>query len=121
MTVWPPIGLLAPPALGIARAALDELIELDQTRTPELHQLDDARAPGRAAPGRQAEANLSAGRAFLHVAFAAGYAAAVAGPVELEHKLRMQLARSRAVACAAATVDLVHAAAGASTMRQELS
>src|SRR4029450_6941546 len=34
LTVWVPIALLAPPALGIARAAIDSLIELARTKTP---------------------------------------------------------------------------------------
>jgi hypothetical protein len=37
----------------------------------------------------------------------------------LDQKLKMQLATSHAVACAAKAVDLVHAAAGTSSIRNE--
>ena len=34
LTIWPPIALLAPPALGVARAALDDLLALARAKTP---------------------------------------------------------------------------------------
>src|SRR5919202_1606874 len=34
LTIWVPVALLAPPALGVARAAIDDLIALARTKTP---------------------------------------------------------------------------------------
>ena len=34
LTIWPPIALLIPPALGVARAALDDLLALARAKTP---------------------------------------------------------------------------------------
>ena len=34
LTIWPPVAFLAPPALGTARAAIDELLELARIKTP---------------------------------------------------------------------------------------
>ena len=68
----------------------------------------------------QADAHVKAGRAFLHQVFEDAWNAAVRGaPIELDRKLVMQLATSHAVAAAAAAVDLVHAAAGTSAIRDE--
>lgn len=120
LTVWPPIALLAPPALGIAAAAVAEFVELARVKTPSFtgSSLRDRQVVQRQVA--QAEANLSAGRAWLHAVFDEGYAAAQAGGIDVGHKMRMQLATSHAVACAAAAVDLVASAAGTSAMREEL-
>src|SRR5262249_51894262 len=66
MTIWPLVAALAAPALGVARAAIDELIELATIKTPfytgkvlrdrEVVQSQVARA----------EAKLQAARAYLH-------------------------------------------------------
>jgi alkylation response protein AidB-like acyl-CoA dehydrogenase len=57
---------------------------------------------------------------FLYDTFQETYAAAVQGAeITLDQKLKMQLATSHAVMCAAKAVDLVHAAAGTSSIRNE--
>ena len=120
LTIWVPIALLAPPALGIARAAIDDLIALARTKTPSY--------TGSALGQRQvvqrqvaeAEATLGASRAYLYNTFQETYAAAVQGAeMTLDQKLKMQLATSHAVMCAAEAVELVHAAAGTSSIRNE--
>ena len=120
LTIWAPIALLAPPALGIARAAIDNLIALAGTKTPSY----TAKALGqRQVVQRQvaeAEATLGAGRAYLYTTFQESWAAAVQGAeITLAQKLKMQLAISHAVGCAAKAVELVHAAAGTSSIRNE--
>jgi indole-3-acetate monooxygenase len=120
LTLWVPIALLAPPALGIARAAIDDLIELASTKTPSF----TASALGRRQVVQrqvgEAEATLGAGRAYLYDTFRENWEAAVQGTeITLTRKLRMQLATSHAVACAAKALDLVHAAAGTSSIRNE--
>jgi alkylation response protein AidB-like acyl-CoA dehydrogenase len=120
LTLWPPIALLAPPALGIARAAIDDLLELAAVKTPSFTgvALRDRQVVQRQLA--QAEAELDAGRALLYAVFDEAWQAAVAvAPIELDRKLRMQLATSHAVTCAARAVDLVHGAAGSAGIRDE--
>jgi alkylation response protein AidB-like acyl-CoA dehydrogenase len=120
LTVWPPIALLAPPALGVASAAIDELLEVARIKTP--------RFTGTALRERQivqrqvaeATATLGAGRAFLHETFRAAWETAVQGvAIPLEQKLAMQLATTYANQAAAKAVDLVHEAVGASAIRNQ--
>jgi indole-3-acetate monooxygenase len=120
LTIWVPIALLAPPALGIARAAIDALIALAGTKTPSY---TGAALGQRQVVQRQvaeAEATLGAGRAYLYVTFQETWDAAVQGAeITLAQKLKMQLATSHAVVCAARAVELVHAVAGTSSIRNE--
>lgn len=120
LTIWPPIGLLAPPALGVARAAIDDLIELARTKSPTF---TGSTLRARQVVQRQvaeAEATLSAGRAFLYETFKEHWEAAVQGAeITLERKMRMQLATSHANVSAAKAVALVHAAAGTSAIRNK--
>lgn len=120
LTVWFPIGLLAPPALGIARAAIDELIELAGAKTPSF---TTSALAGRHVAQRhvaEAEATLDAGRAYLYETFRDGWKSALEGAsLTLDQKRRIQLATTHAVTCAAKAVDLVHAAAGTSSIRSE--
>lgn len=61
LTIWPPVAALAPPGLGIARAAIEETIELATRKTPAYMTktlkdgaLRDSAPP--AAPFRHSEA-----------------------------------------------------------------
>jgi alkylation response protein AidB-like acyl-CoA dehydrogenase len=120
LTIWPPIALLAPPALGVARAAMDDLLELARTKTPTFMG-----SPLRARQVvqrqvAQAAATLGAGRAYLYTTFQENWQAAVQGAaITLEQKGQMQLATTHANMCAAQAVDLVHAAAGTTAIRNE--
>jgi alkylation response protein AidB-like acyl-CoA dehydrogenase len=68
----------------------------------------------------EAEATLSAGRAYLYATFQENWDAAVQGAaLTLDRKLKMQLATSHSIVCAAKAVELVHAAAGTSSIRNE--
>jgi alkylation response protein AidB-like acyl-CoA dehydrogenase len=120
LTVWVPIALLAPVALGIARAVIDDLLTLARTKTPTYM---GAALGQRQVVQRQvaeAEATLGAGRAYLYATFQENWDAAVQGAaLTLERKLKMQLAASHAIVCAATAVDLAHAAAGTSSIRNE--
>jgi indole-3-acetate monooxygenase len=120
LTIWPAIAVLAPPALGIARAALDDLIDLATKKTPAyiLKSLRD-RSVVQSQLG-QAEAKLGAARAYLHDVFDRAYADAVKGKsITMEYKCKAQLAATHAILAAAEAVDLVHAAVGASGIRRE--
>ena len=120
LTIWPSVALLAPPALGVARAAIDDLLELARAKTPSYM---GATLRARQVVQRQvaeAEATLGAGRAYLYETFQENWDAAVQGAeITLERKLTMQLATTHANLAAAKVVDLVHAAAGTSAIRNE--
>jgi alkylation response protein AidB-like acyl-CoA dehydrogenase len=120
LTLWPPIALLAPPALGVARAAINDLIELASIKTPTFtgSPLRERQVVQRQVA--EAEATLGAGRAFLHETFRENWEAAVQGAaITLDRKLKMQLATTHANRAAAKAVDLVHDAAGASAIRNQ--
>lgn len=110
----------AVPSLGIARAAIDGLIELATRKTPAYTQktLRD-RAVVQLQLAR-AEAALGAARAYLYGVWTDAWAHLIAGgAVTMEHKVRFQLAATNAALAAADAVDLVHAAAGATAIRRE--
>jgi len=92
LTVWVPIALLAPVALGIARAAIDDLLTLARTKTPTYM---GAALGQRQVVQRQvaeAEVTLGAGRAYLYATFQENWDAAVQGAaLSLERKLKMAL------------------------------
>lgn len=120
LTVWPPVALLALPALGVARAALDDLLALARKKTPSYTASLLSKRQVVQRQVAEAEATLNAGRAFLYETFRAAWEAAVQGiEIGLERKLPMQLATTHAIQCAAKTVDLVHEMAGASAIRNE--
>ena len=69
LTIWPPIALLAPPALGIARASVDDFVALARGKTPSFTgtTLADRQVVQRQVA--QADAHVKAGRSFLHQVF----------------------------------------------------
>jgi alkylation response protein AidB-like acyl-CoA dehydrogenase len=120
LTIWVPVALLAPPALGIARAAIDDLIALARTKTPSYTGSSLAQRQVVQRQVAEAEATLGAGRAYLYTTFQENWDAVVQGAeITLDRKLKMQLATSHAIVCAAKAVELVHAAAGTSSIRNE--
>lgn len=120
LTIWVAVALLAVPALGVARAAIDELIELARVKTPSFTPSTLARRQVVQRQVAQAEATLGAGRAYMFETFRENWAAVLDGePLTAERKTKLQLAASHALVCAAKAVDFVHAAAGASAIRNE--
>jgi alkylation response protein AidB-like acyl-CoA dehydrogenase len=120
LTVWLPIALLATPALGIARAAIDDLIALARSKTPTYTASSLGRRQVVQRQLAEAEATLAAGRAYLHSTFRDAWKVAVDGdPITLDRKMKMQLAATHTISCAAKAVDLIHAAAGTSAIRTE--
>jgi alkylation response protein AidB-like acyl-CoA dehydrogenase len=119
-TVWPAHGALASIALGIARAALDELVTLARTKTPAYMPSPLSQRSLAQSQVAQAEARLGAARAYLYEALREVWENAVAGHfVALPQKLKVQLAAVHAALAAAEAVDLVQAAAGTSGIRCE--
>jgi indole-3-acetate monooxygenase len=120
LTIWVPVSLMGSVALGIARAAVDGVIELARTKTPSFTGSSLGQRHVVQRQVAEAEATLGAGRAYLYATFRESWDAAVQGfEIPLAQKLKMQLATSQAVRCAAQAVDLVHAAAGTSAIRNE--
>ena len=119
-TVWNAISVLAPPALGIARAAIDDLLQLAAKKTPAYlaTSLRD-RTAIQAAIG-EAEATLGAGRAYLYEALREVWDKALEGRlIDMPGKMKLQLAATYAVAASVQVVDLVHKAVGATGIRDE--
>lgn len=120
LTVWPAVAALTPPALGIARAAIDEAVQLVAAKTPAFGAKtlkDHGVVQSQLA---RAEARLGAGRAFFYGTFEEAYEEALAArPIGIELKARMQLAMTHAMLEAAAAVDIVHEIVGASGIRDE--
>jgi alkylation response protein AidB-like acyl-CoA dehydrogenase len=119
-TAWAAITVLATPPLGIARAAIDDLLELAGRKTPSYlaTPLRD-RVTVQAAIG-EAEAMLGAARAYLYQALREVWDKAVQGHlIDMPGKMKLQLAGTYAVAAAARVVDLVQNAAGTTGIREE--
>lgn len=122
LTVWPSVGLLAAPALGTARAAIDEFTSLAKAKSPANTGSSVAERQVVQRQIAQAEAQLGAGRAYLFSTFDRVWASVVGGAaVSQRDKISMQLASTHAVACAKAAVDLVFAAGGTSSIRDDSS
>jgi len=120
LTIWPSIATLAPPALGMARAAIDALLDLAKTKTPNYTRTSLRERPTVQAQVARAEALLGAGRAYLHESLREGWETAVQGQMlSLEQKMKIQLATTYAIRAAADAVDLVHEAAGTTAIRNE--
>lgn len=119
--VVPTVGLFAggfaSVALGIARGALDNLIELAGGKTPwgTANLLRDQ--PLVQMQVGQAEALIRSGRAFLHeTAREVWEAVSATHAITLEQRVQIRLATTHAIRLAAEAVDLVYNAAGASAI-----
>ena len=119
-TVWPAVSALASIATGIARAAIDELVALATKKTPAYMPSSLSQRSLAQSQVAQAEAMLGAARAYLYEALREVWENAVAGRfVEMQQKTKVELAAIHAAEAAADAVDLVHAAAGTSGIREE--
>jgi indole-3-acetate monooxygenase len=119
-TLWATVSALASVALGIARAAIDDLLALAARKTPSYtaKPLRD-RGSVQAALG-EAEATLGAARAYLYEALRDVWERALQNQIiDMPRKMKLQLAAANAAASAAKAVDLMHAAAGTTGIRDE--
>jgi alkylation response protein AidB-like acyl-CoA dehydrogenase len=118
---FPVFGLLAigiaAVALGIARAAVDELVRLACEKTPQGSRRTLAERGVLQADVARAEALVRAGRAFLREAVDGAWAAAeVGGTIGLAERARLRLAATHATANAAHATDLVYTAGGGTSV-----
>lgn len=120
MTIWPPVAALAPPALGIASAAIADLIDLAKKKTPSFTGTTLRERPDAQARIARAEAIVGAGRAYLHEALREGWETAEQRKIlPLQQKLKIQMATIYAIQSSADAVKLIHSAAGSSAIRKE--
>ena len=118
---FPVFGLLAlgiaGVALGIARAAIDELVALAGTKRPadsRRHLAERGVVPSQVA---QAEATVGAARAFLFEQIAVAWEIATRGdPIPVAQRARLRLAATHATISAAAAVDAMFSAGGGSAI-----
>jgi alkylation response protein AidB-like acyl-CoA dehydrogenase len=118
---FPPFGLLAltiaGTALGIARAAIEDLVELAGGKTPTGSARSLAERPVTQTRIAQAEAGLLSARAFLYEAIAAGWETAERGePVSVEQRAALRLAASHATAGSASAVDAAYDLGGGTSI-----
>jgi len=117
---FPPFGLLAltiaGTALGIARAAIEDVIELAGGKTPTGSARSLAERPVTQTRIAQAEAVLLSARAFLYEAIATAWDAAGRGAVSVDQRAALRLAASHATAASASVVDTAYDLGGGSSI-----
>jgi indole-3-acetate monooxygenase len=118
---FPPFGLLAltiaGTALGIARAAIDDLLELAGAKTPTGSARTLAERPVTQTRIAQAEATLLSARTFLYDAIGAAWdAAAGGGGVSIQQRAALRLAATHATAASATAVDIAYDLGGGSSI-----
>jgi alkylation response protein AidB-like acyl-CoA dehydrogenase len=118
LSSWPAVAAQAPPALGIARAAIEHFVALATEKTPSYTaNLLRERSVAQTQVA-QAEAKVQAARAYLYTTFDKMWQRAQDGfGLEMEHRAECQLASSNAVTAAAEAVDLVFLASGSASFR----
>jgi alkylation response protein AidB-like acyl-CoA dehydrogenase len=119
-TVWTAICVIATVPLGIARAALDELLELTSRKTPSyLTTPLRERITVHGMVG-EADAMLGAARAYLYESLREVWVKALDGRlIDMPGKMKMQQAATYAMAASAKVVDLVQTIVGTTGMREE--
>ena len=120
MGVWWFSPLIASVALGIARAAIEDLVDLAQRKTPSYMHLglaDRSIVQDRLARARAA---VDAARAYLYSALSAADTVVRTAPrLGIDHGMPLALAGSHAVEASVRVVDLVHSCVGTSGVRNE--
>ena len=120
---FPQFGLLgmgiAAVALGLARSAIDELIELAGDKTPSGGARPLATRPAAQMEVARAEATLRSARAFYYEAIEAAWQEALVGDLTTDRRRDIRLATTHAThACAKAVDRMYHLGGGTSVYRR---
>lgn len=119
MNPWHAIACNAVPSLGIAQAAIDDLISMG-LKVPAYAQYSLRDRNSVQLNLARAQAKVSAARILLHTTFDEMWQKALSGNyLEMADRSRCQMAASYLVVTCAEAVDLVHACVGASGIRNE--
>ena len=118
---FPQFGLLAmgiaAVALGLARAAIDELVEIAGGKTPQGSARVLAARPAAQSDVSRAEALWRSSRAFYYEAIErAWHAARADGRIGVEHRRDVRLATTHATRACAEAVDLMYHLGGGSSV-----
>ncbi len=118
---FPQFGLLAmgiaAVSLGLARAAIDELVGFADAKTPSGSARSLARRPSAQADVSSAEAGVRSVRSFFYETVESAYEAAkVEGRLPVDNRRDVRLATTHAVRECAKAVDLMYHLAGGSSV-----
>ena len=120
LSIWPAVACQVSVALGVARAAIDDFIEMAKKKTPMYTATPLRERSVVQLQVAEAEAKLGAARCFLVSVLDEMWQRAREGEsLDMSARARCQLASSHAVVAAAEAVDRVSLAAGASAIRDE--
>lgn len=106
-------------ALGVARAAVDESLDLVRTKTPAHFQTPPGQRSTVQAHLGRAEATLMAARCYFFQSLERAWQAAALGPIDTSVRKDLQLAASYAAESAAHAADYIHAAVGSSGVLED--
>jgi indole-3-acetate monooxygenase len=118
---FPPFGMLAlgiaGVALGVARGAIDDLLDLAVHKVPTGSKRTLAGRPAVQEAVARSEARLGAARAYLTGEVGAAWQRACdGGAIDVEVRARLRMAATHAVDCAAEVVDAMYRAAGGTSI-----
>ncbi|MCZ6463706.1 MAG: acyl-CoA dehydrogenase family protein [Proteobacteria bacterium] len=118
---FPQFGLLAmgiaAVAMGLARAAIDELVSFAGGKTPQGSSRSLARRSGAQSDVARAEALLRSSRAFYYEAIEAAWeSACTKGEIGVEHRRDVRLATTSTTRACAQAVDLMYELGGGTSV-----
>lgn len=120
LSIWPLVSALGAPALGVARAAIDDLIALATVKVPFYTQRTLRNRDVVQSQIARAEATLGAARAYFYEALREAWDA-VAEPgssLSQAHKHKIQLATCHAIEHSAEVTRMVYDLGGSSGFRR---
>ena len=117
---FPQFGLLAmgiaAVALGLGRAAIEEMIEVAGGKIPDASRRSLAQRPNAQTEVALAEAGLRSARAFYYEAIEKAWAEALDGRISIDSKRDIRLATTHATRAAAEAVDRMYTLAGGTSV-----